>query len=320
MKHLRVVGTTHPAAEAMISAFGWEGYGALIGCYERCVELGEVPQLTTDILRRWLGWNGKKTGKMLDLLQKNLERIWDEIELNQKRIPDKSQKNSQLIANKSEINHERISDFRAGNPHGSNNNINKLTTYSEGKGEKEAAPSTAEAVVSFPTEMKKSEVAEQFDAFWIVYPRKVAKPDALKAFARALKKTTLDTILEGLARYMQEKPQYQDWRHPATWLNDEGWADDYGPTGVGVGKPDTPAQPAMAGKGAELVMTLDRPMVWDVYERRFVRFLPSSRLEEQLGHEGLAERLARVWHESGETWPEISEYEMEQRLMAMVFV
>lgn len=69
----------------------------------------------------------------------------------------------------------------------------------------------------------------EFSEFWAAYPRKVAKPGALKAFRKARDKADMAEIMAGLGRYQSQKPEYADWRHPATWLNDEGWADDYGP-------------------------------------------------------------------------------------------
>jgi uncharacterized protein YdaU (DUF1376 family) len=71
----------------------------------------------------------------------------------------------------------------------------------------------------------------QFEEWWISYPRKVAKGAARKAFTKAIKKATLQELISGATRYAQERsdedPQYT--RHPATWLNGEGWKDQ--PTG-----------------------------------------------------------------------------------------
>lgn len=74
----------------------------------------------------------------------------------------------------------------------------------------------------------KGKVTSEFDQFWKAYPRKVGKGQASKAFKAAIKKTTLAELLAGLAIYRQNKPDYADWCHPATWLNGERWTDDYG--------------------------------------------------------------------------------------------
>ena len=71
------------------------------------------------------------------------------------------------------------------------------------------------------------DTAEQFDIFWEVYPNKKAKQDAFKAFKAALKKVTLQEILDGLDTYKRMKPDWRQWKHPGPWLRAEMWADEY---------------------------------------------------------------------------------------------
>jgi hypothetical protein len=63
-----------------------------------------------------------------------------------------------------------------------------------------------------------------FDLFWEAYPRKVGKGAARKAFVKASKNTPPDGIIAALkvARF-HDDPQFIP--HPATWLNQERWAD-----------------------------------------------------------------------------------------------
>ena len=66
-----------------------------------------------------------------------------------------------------------------------------------------------------------------FDAFWQAYPKKVAKGLARAAFAKAISKTTLDTMLRALTWQVRS----EDWLrgfipHPATWLAQERWDDE----------------------------------------------------------------------------------------------
>ena len=74
-----------------------------------------------------------------------------------------------------------------------------------------------------------------FDAFWRAYPRKTGKGDARNKFAKALTKTTFETIMtalervKGSAQWQRDGGQYIP--HPATWLNQERWDDD--PSAVG---------------------------------------------------------------------------------------
>jgi len=62
-----------------------------------------------------------------------------------------------------------------------------------------------------------------FAEFYLAYPRKVGRPSAAKAFAKATKRgATLETIMEGLRRYrFNSDPEFRP--HPATWLNDDRW-------------------------------------------------------------------------------------------------
>lgn len=70
-------------------------------------------------------------------------------------------------------------------------------------------------------------MTDQFDDFWRAYPRRVAKGAARLAFAKALRKTTLETMLKALESYIRHKPEQIDYCHPATWLNAERWEDEW---------------------------------------------------------------------------------------------
>lgn len=76
-----------------------------------------------------------------------------------------------------------------------------------------------------------------FDTFWAAYPRRVAKADAKKAFDKAMRKTTLETILSAIESYKKHKPEYCDFAHPATWLNGERWTDEWEPPPTILPKP-----------------------------------------------------------------------------------
>jgi len=88
-----------------------------------------------------------------------------------------------------------------------------------------------------------SELAS-FDAFWAKYPNKTGKPKALAAYRSALKRATADEIAAGLDRYIASKPEDRQWLNPATFLNQDRWADEpatvisrpaTGPPGGGLG-------------------------------------------------------------------------------------
>lgn len=69
---------------------------------------------------------------------------------------------------------------------------------------------------------------DRFDEFWTAYPRKIAKPAAVKAWTKATKNgANPDAVIAAAARYATtragEDPRYT--AHPATWLNNERWND-----------------------------------------------------------------------------------------------
>jgi hypothetical protein len=74
------------------------------------------------------------------------------------------------------------------------------------------------------TEIKTS--SNKFDEFWVVYPRKVGKQDAQRAYLRALKNATHEEIVEGAQRYASDPNRVEQFTaHPATWLNRGSWGD-----------------------------------------------------------------------------------------------
>jgi hypothetical protein len=73
----------------------------------------------------------------------------------------------------------------------------------------------------------KSVLAEPlFDEFWAVYPLKVGKGAARKAFRHACTRASADTIIDGVERYVLTKPDPKFTKHPATWLNSDCWLDE----------------------------------------------------------------------------------------------
>jgi Helix-turn-helix domain len=67
-----------------------------------------------------------------------------------------------------------------------------------------------------------------FEDFWRAYPKKVARGDALRSFARAIQYAPAAEIIRGAIGYAAER-QEKDPRftkHPATWLNKGCWSDE----------------------------------------------------------------------------------------------
>jgi hypothetical protein len=61
-----------------------------------------------------------------------------------------------------------------------------------------------------------------FDNFWKLYPKKVAKADAVKAWNKAIKTKTADELLKLTKAYAEGKlPEDKYIPYPASWLNKE---------------------------------------------------------------------------------------------------
>ncbi len=73
---------------------------------------------------------------------------------------------------------------------------------------------------------------EAFDQFWKIYPRKVAKGDARKAWNATEKiRPALPELLKAVYAARASKQWLKDdgefIPHPATWLRQERWADEH---------------------------------------------------------------------------------------------
>ncbi|MDW9772572.1 uncharacterized protein YdaU (DUF1376 family) [Sinorhizobium meliloti] len=72
-------------------------------------------------------------------------------------------------------------------------------------------------------------IGDEFDRdFWPVYPRKVGKGQAIKAYRAARKRASAEEITSGAKRYASDRsgqdPSFT--KHPATWLNGQCWLDE----------------------------------------------------------------------------------------------
>ena len=115
---------------------------------------------------------------------------------------------------------ERVAKFRAAR--------NAHVTQGNEKVTPSVAVAVSEALKSKATSAAPSALA-RFPEFWTLYPRKVAKGAALKAW-RKVKPDQVDAILKALEDFeFDADPKFQP--HPATWLSQGRWEDqpaDYG--------------------------------------------------------------------------------------------
>jgi hypothetical protein len=100
-----------------------------------------------------------------------------------------------------------------------------------------------------------------FEQFWEIFPRRVGKGTAKKAFKHAASRASFAEILDGARRYAKEcvgrETQYI--KHPSTWLNADCWLDEpeRRPSANVVGfrkelPPEPPRKPRTAEEQAEI--------------------------------------------------------------------
>ncbi len=91
-----------------------------------------------------------------------------------------------------------------------------------------------------------------FDAFWALYPRKVEKKDALRAWNKARKNAEPEVIIRGLnARTDWWKAACTEMRHiphAASWLNGERWNDEIEPV---------PTKPTLQSQNPALLANIE---------------------------------------------------------------
>lgn len=117
-------------------------------------------------------------------------------------------------------------------------------------------------------------MTDDFERFWSAYPRRVAKGAARLAFVRAIRKTTIETMLSAVESYKKHKPDYCDWAHPSTWLNQERWADEWEPPKTIM--PEPMFRPARTvDEVKQYLRSVGKPISADVERARSVEDLPA---------------------------------------------
>ena len=100
-----------------------------------------------------------------------------------------------------------------------------------------------------------AEEQPSFDAFWLIYPKRVAKFEASTAWARLSASDQLAAII-GLVAWRQvwmRRGDLQFVPHAATWLNNHRWEDELPDQWVATGHASHAAA-ALPAKGERAVM------------------------------------------------------------------
>ena len=75
-------------------------------------------------------------------------------------------------------------------------------------------------------------ISAEFEELWKLYPRKIGKPKALKAYQKARKNgTSFEDVKQGVEMYLKQiriqKTTAEYIKHGSTWFNGECWNDEY---------------------------------------------------------------------------------------------
>ena len=91
-------------------------------------------------------------------------------------------------------------------------------------------PSGSSPGALFEAPPAESDLTAMFEEFWMIYPRRVAKAEARRAWKTAIRSAPVDEIMEGARRYTAETEGRDPAHiaHPATWLRGQRWEDEPG--------------------------------------------------------------------------------------------
>lgn len=118
-----------------------------------------------------------------------------------------------------------------------------------------SADAAVEGMLTQPVEAaEKTTDDPDWEHFWSIYPRRVDKRTAHRAWKAATKRADPKQIIDGASRYAQQiadahtRPEYV--KHPSTWLNADAWDNPFE-------KPSAPRDRRSEALDAGLSATLD---------------------------------------------------------------
>ena len=104
------------------------------------------------------------------------------------------------------------------------NNTNAMRTHSDSNTEAMKIDANHKPITN--NQINK-EYIDRFDEFWKHYPRKVSKPNALKAWLKVKPDDELTkTIISAISKQNLSAKEEQFIPHPASWLNGKRWEDE----------------------------------------------------------------------------------------------
>jgi hypothetical protein len=90
----------------------------------------------------------------------------------------------------------------------------------DSSGKSGVTPVGTQNIILTIKEPSKKQADNDFEKFWDLYPKKIAKGDAVKAWNKAIKSKTADELLKLTKAYAEGKlPELKYIPYPASWLN-----------------------------------------------------------------------------------------------------
>lgn len=102
-----------------------------------------------------------------------------------------------------------------------------------------------------------------FEEFWDAYGKKINRPLSVRSFAKAIKRTDLETMLTAIE--VQKKSR--KWRdgyqpNPSTWLNGDGWDDELEPISHNQGGDISPSNQKQPEPAKDVDWGPDPNLAW----------------------------------------------------------
>lgn len=188
----------------LVSEAAWKPYTKRVGSHVVEVRRGQVVASVRFMAEAWK-WSKSRVGRFLDRL-KNRDTIGTDA------------RDSITVITICNYDKFQIGKPEAGQQRDSNAGQQR---------DKLESSETEDLSISGARVLTLDHKAEFRTAFWPLYPHKVGKVRAEKAFLKARKSgAELQDILDGLRRYIGGKPDWCAWKDPATFLNGEHWNDE----------------------------------------------------------------------------------------------
>ena len=120
------------------------------------------------------------------------------------------------------------------------------------EGSKEFLPNNKGDNKCVKKKIDNNDLSTEFETLWKLYPRKIGKPKALKAYEKARKNgTTYEQVEQGIKNYLAQikaqKTETEFIKHGSTWFNGECWNDEY----------NTTASPTTGARQANDIVTVN---------------------------------------------------------------